>query len=470
MNLSVEKKYYYRFLCGVLLTVIATGMFFCAWAKIGEVHHFSNALIGYAGWVALLAIYVFLYVITVRSFRGFRIGVERKASAIATQIISLFFVDALEILITIVVIGRPCYSGDLVLCFIVLFIAQSLVLSLAIIVMINLYRKVFSALSLIEVHGDRPNDFGDKVNALRYKYHIDKRVHYKNSDLKNLILQHDAVLINDIPAEEHNDLLKYCFNYDKRVYFVPKISDILVKQSDRLNLFDTPLCLNRNCGITKTEKALKRVFDIFFSLFCLVLSSPIFAVTALAIKINDGGPVFFRQERCTINCKRFMIIKFRSMIVDAEKDGKSHPAGEDDDRITKVGKIIRATRIDELPQLINILKGEMSVIGPRPERVEHVEYYTANIPEFALRSKVKGGLTGYAQVYGKYNTTALDKLKMDLVYITNYSLLLDFQIIIETLKILFQKESTEGFTEARAAEMHDSEISLEKTNVEKTNE
>ena len=186
-----------------------------------------------------------------------------------------------------------------------------------------------------------------------------------------------------------------------------------------------------------------------------MLLSPVFLVTAIAIKLQDGGPVFYKQERCTIGCKKFMILKFRSMIVDAEKDGKPHPAGENDDRITKVGHIIRACRVDELPQLVNILKGEMSIIGPRPERVEHVEKYTKEIPEFTFRSKVKGGLSGMAQVYGKYNTTALDKLKLDLLYITNYSLLLDLQIIFETVKILTQKESTEGFSEERVKEMHD---------------
>ena len=148
-----------------------------------------------------------------------------------------------------------------------------------------------------------------------------------------------------------------------------------------------------------------------------------------------------------------MILKFRSMIVDAEKDGRPHPAGEEDDRITKVGKIIRATRIDELPQIINILLGDMSIVGPRPERVEHVEKYSEDIPEFVFRTKVKGGLTGYAQVYGKYNTSALDKLKMDMIYIENYSLLLDIQIIFETIRVIFQKDSTEGFSEEQQEEM-----------------
>ena len=184
---------------------------------------------------------------------------------------------------------------------------------------------------------------------------------------------------------------------------------------------------------------------MLFSLMALIILSPVLLITALAIKIEDKGPVIYKQERVTRNGRKFMMLKFRSMIVDAEADGKPHPAGENDPRITKTGSFIRACRIDELPQLINILKGDMSIVGPRPERVEHVEKYSKLIPEFDFRLKMKGGLTGYAQVYGKYNTSPLDKLKLDLTYITNYSLLTDVQIIFETLKILFLKESTEGF-------------------------
>jgi lipopolysaccharide/colanic/teichoic acid biosynthesis glycosyltransferase len=172
--------------------------------------------------------------------------------------------------------------------------------------------------------------------------------------------------------------------------------------------------------------------------------SPLLIGVSLAIKIEDGGPIFYKQKRVTRNGKRFDILKFRSMIVDAEKNGVT-PATDHDPRITKVGKFIRAYRIDELPQLLNILKGEMSIVGPRPERVEHVEKYTKYVPEFVYREKVKGGLTGYAQVFGKYNTTALDKLKFDLMYIEDYSLFLDFKIILMTIRILFEKESTEGF-------------------------
>ena len=187
--------------------------------------------------------------------------------------------------------------------------------------------------------------------------------------------------------------------------------------------------------------------DIVISLFALIITSPVMLITALAIKLYDGGPVMFRQKRCTIHGKTFYIHKFRSMIVNAESEGEVIPATDHDPRITPVGNFIRKTRIDELPQMIDILVGNMSVVGPRPERVEHVEKYTEDIPEFTYRLKVKGGLTGYAQIYGKYNTTAYDKLKLDLMYIQNYSVLLDIKLILMTIKIIFMKESTEGFVD-----------------------
>ena len=180
----------------------------------------------------------------------------------------------------------------------------------------------------------------------------------------------------------------------------------------------------------------------------LIVLSPMFIVISLAIKLYDGGPVFYKQKRCTRDLKTFDILKFRSMIVDAEKNGPQ-PAVDNDSRITPVGKIIRALRVDELPQILNILRGDMSIVGPRPERIEHVEKYSDEIPEFVCRYKVKGGLTGYAQVYGKYNTSAYNKLKMDLIYIQNYSLAMDFKLILMTVRILFKKDSTEGFDDKR---------------------
>ena len=176
---------------------------------------------------------------------------------------------------------------------------------------------------------------------------------------------------------------------------------------------------------------------------------PLFLIFGLAIHFTDNGPVFYKQVRLTKGGELFDIYKFRTMRVDAEKDGVARLAGESDDRITGVGKILRATRLDELPQLFNIIKGEMSLVGPRPERPEIAQEYMEDLPEFSMRLKMKAGLTGYAQVHGKYNTTAYDKLKLDLHYIRNYSLWMDLILIIMTPKVLFMKEATEGLEEGK---------------------
>ena len=273
--------------------------------------------------------------------------------------------------------------------------------------------------------------------------------------IKEKIEKYEGVVICDIPSQVRNVILKYCYQRSIRTYTTPKISDILIRSSESLHLFDTPLLLSRNHGLSFEQRIMKRGMDVVLSLAALFLLSPVFLITAAAIKLYDKGPVFYFQERCTKDGKVFRICKFRSMVEDAEKEGHSIPATDEDPRITPVGRIIRATRIDELPQILNILKGDMSIVGPRPERVEHVELYTRQIPEFRYRMKVKGGLTGYAQVYGKYNTSAYDKLKLDLMYIQNYSLMMDVGIIFKTVKVLFMKESTEGFSREIASTIED---------------
>ena len=276
---------------------------------------------------------------------------------------------------------------------------------------------------------------------------------YSLEEIEEAVMNYDAVVINDVDAQIRNDLLKYCYKYSIRTYSVPKLSDVIYSGSEDIMLFDTPLKLIRGRGLTPAQRFFKRAMDLVLCFIAMIPSSIIMLVIAIAIKIEDGGSVFYRQRRVTKDGKQFDILKFRSMIENAEADGKPHPATDNDDRITKVGKVIRALRVDELPQLLNIIKGDMSIVGPRPERVEHCELYGEQIPEFEFRNKVKGGLTGYAQVYGKYNTTALDKLRLDLMYIENYSLALDIKIILMTVRVLFKKESTEGFGEVAANEV-----------------
>ena len=451
-----EGKYIYRRICALGFVIIATTMFGLVWFMFVKDHNNTGHLLGMGNRGMAVLLYFLIFSVIGHGLHAYKIGVERKAMVMASIVLTTLTTDAIEILISMAITGQFRYFWEFTWRYALLFATQSILLCLIAIPMINVYRKIFPPLQLLEVYGDYKHGLHNKINSVKYKYHVSEMVHYSilEEALKEKMNNCDAVLISDVPSHYKNKVLKICLDMDKRVYLVPKISDIIVRYSEELNLIDTPMFLCRNRGMSAFECAVKRMFDVVLSGIALIILSPVLIITAIAIKLEDGGPIFFRQERCTLNGNRFMIIKFRSMIVDAEKDGRPHPAGEKDNRITKVGNIIRAFRIDELPQLLNILGGTMSIVGPRPERVEHVERYTEEIPEFTFRSKVKGGLTGYAQVYGKYNTTALDKLKLDLIYIMNYSLLLDLQIIFETVKILFQKESTEGFSEERIAEMH----------------
>ena len=464
-----EGKYYYRYMCTVIFAVVEILTYGIVWYNFARENNVTGHLLGTANLAMSIGIYLILYLLMGRYLRAFKIGVDRKTNLIMSQIITTFTVAVFQIFVSLAVTGQFRFFGELLIIYIVMAAVQSFLLAILVIVLVDIYRKQFPALEMLEIFGEYQNGLCDKVCSRSDKYHVAKLMHYSEG-LEKIFKEFDnfdAILINDIPSDDRNEILKKCYEQNKRVYFTPKISDIIARSSEELNLFDTPLCLCKNIGLSKAQLFWKRFFDVLLSGIAIVVLSPVLLIVSIAIHAEDGGPVFFKQERVTLNGKRFMILKFRSMIVDAEKDGRPHPAGEKDDRITKVGNIIRATRIDELPQLLNIFKGDMSIVGPRPERWEHDEMYAEDIPEWPLRLKVKGGLTGYAQVYGKYNTTALDKLKLDLFYITNYSLVLDIQILFETIKIIFQKESTEGFSEERGKEMHDGVVSNSMINAER---
>lgn len=235
---------------------------------------------------------------------------------------------------------------------------------------------------------------------------------------------------------------------------MPKIMDIILLGSTPLHFFDSPLLLTKSSPLEIEQVIAKRVFDIVFALVLIVVTSPLLLITALAVKLYDGGSIIYKQNRLTKDNKEFYIYKFRSMKENAEADGVARlSSGDNDDRVTKVGKIIRKIRFDELPQLFNVLQGSMSFVGPRPERPEIAKQYIEEMPEFSYRTKVKAGITGYAQVYGKYNTIPYDKLKLDLYYIENYSFWLDIKLIIVTVRTLFKLDSTEGVEEGNVTAM-----------------
>lgn len=255
---------------------------------------------------------------------------------------------------------------------------------------------------------------------------------------------YEVIFVAGINATLRNGLAKFCVDRGVKGYFVPHLGDIILAGAEYMSMFSVPVMKVSRANIRTEYLALKRLMDMMISVVGIVLTSPLMFIAACAIKLQDGGPIFYKQVRLTQNGRAFSILKFRSMTVNAEKDGVARLARENDSRITPVGRIIRATRIDELPQLFNILSGEMSVVGPRPERPEIAAQYEAEMPEFSLRLQVKAGLTGLAQVYGRYNTEPYSKLQMDLMYINDISLMTDIKILFATVKILFMKESTQG--------------------------
>lgn len=254
----------------------------------------------------------------------------------------------------------------------------------------------------------------------------------------------DTVFLAGIHSHDRNIILKYCMYRGIRVYVIPRVGDVLMGGAKQIHMFHLPMMQIERYHPIPEYRLAKRFFDILLSGIALIVLSPFILITAIAVK-SDGGPALYKQKRLTKDGRVFNVLKFRSMRVDAEKDGVARlSTGDKDDRITPVGRIIRKIRFDELPQLFNILRGDMSIVGPRPERPEIAAQYEKEMPEFALRLQAKAGLTGYAQVYGKYNTTPYDKLLMDLTYIGRPSLWEDFKICLATVKILFMPESTEG--------------------------
>ena len=309
-----------------------------------------------------------------------------------------------------------------------------------------IYNRLYSARNLLVIYGNRdPGDVIDKMNRRKDKYNVSAKVNVDRGEdvIHRMMEDYDGVIIWDLDAEPRNQYLKYCFAHSIRCYMSPKISDIILAGSERIHLFDTPLLLSRNMGLSVEQRAIKRLADIVISGLGIVITSPLMLIIAVLVKLCDHGPVLYTQERLTRDGRPFRICKFRSMYVNSEKNG-ARLASVHDKRITPVGKVLRNLHLDELPQLFNVFQGDMSLVGPRPERMEIMDEYEKEIPEFYYRLKVKAGLTGYAQVYGKYNTTPYDKLKLDLFYIENFSFLLDIKLLFMTVKIFFQKEVSEG--------------------------
>lgn len=446
MNKNDQYKRIYVFIANLIVLLLHAAAFWVLW------HEYYNPMIytpffRRGSWV-MVSIYVILMAFFTKLFGGHRVGYYKNVDVIFSQLLGIIAVNGITYLqISLLGLGF--------LDIVPLLIMTMIELGVAIIWTITtnlIFKKLYPPRRMILIYGERPADrIIHKMNSRKDKYQICATININlgYEAVISVLKDYEAVIIWDIPSDIRNPILKYCFGESIRTYIMPKLSDIIVMKADNINLFDTPLLLSRNIGLSFDQVFFKRIMDIILSLVALIVLSPFMLLIALGIKIYDKGPILYKQERLTKDGKVFRMYKFRSMVVDAEKDGIARLAGENDDRITPIGKIIRSFRLDELPQIFNILGGSMSIVGPRPERPEIVEQYLKEMPEFDYRLKVKAGLTGYAQVYGFYNTTPYDKLKLDITYIESYSLWLDFKLILLTMKILFYKENTVGVTEGQ---------------------
>lgn len=437
-----KKEQYKRiimFLSSVLILSLETAIFAFVW------YHSYGVSGGFVrGNLVIIAQYALMLYLFYRVYGGFKVGYLRVFEVLYSQILSVICVNIITYF-QMALIGRWKFGTNIVPLF-NMTILDLIIVVVWVIAMRWVYARIYPPRRMLLIYGSRnPRELIHKVSSREDKFVICERIHLSRGEeqIKKKIEEYPAIILADMPAHERNLYLKYCFEKDIRCYSIPKLSDIMLRSADNIHLFDTTLLLSRNRRLTAEQLFVKRAMDIVFSLLGLILAAPFMLIIAIAIKCYDGGPVLYKQPRLTKDKKIFYILKFRSMKVQSEQDG-ARLARKEDDRITPVGRVIRNIHFDELPQIFNILKGEMSLVGPRPERPEIAEEYSKEIPEFDYRLKVKAGLTGYAQVYGKYNTTPYDKLKLDLSYIESYSVLQDLKLLMLTFKILFQKENTEG--------------------------
>ena len=423
--------------------LILTVMYYITWQKGYDFAYFV-----YMGKYVLMGVYAVLLYVFFQNLDCIMFGQLQRLDLIIGQTIALCLTNGLTWL-------QLCLIANAVISPVPMLVLLGLQILVAVILVYaytGLYYKLYAPHDMLLIYGNKRGvGLKIKMDARRDKYNVSKLICVDAGfeAICQEIRKHEAVILTDVPAQVRNDILKYCYQHRVRTYVAPKLTDIMIRGARQNNLFDTPLMLVKGTGLTPMQRVVKRTMDIVLSAAALLILAIPMAAVAIAIKLEDGGPVFYKQKRMTRNGREFEILKFRSMIVDAEKYAGAVLATEDDPRITKTGKFIRATRLDEIPQIINILKGDMSIVGPRPERKVLADEYCKEIPEFAYRLKVRGGLTGYAQIYGKYNTSAYDKLRLDLMYIENYSLMLDIKLIILTFRIIFSKDSTEGIDVAQ---------------------
>ncbi len=433
------------FLLTFAVIAVLTVLYWVVWTHFYTEQHIMHSIpYGARGQLLAVSIYVVMLVMFSGMYSTQKIETKRIVDITLSQSLAVAFTNVLTYLqICLMAHGfiDPMPLVMLTVCDLVAIVLWAVISK-------SVYRRIYPAYRMLMVYsGDKPVEVASKFSSRFDRYTISGFVDISN-DTPDCVLPMlkdcDAVIISDqLSEQERSELIKLCFERSVPAYVLPSLSDLILRGADNSNIFDSPVVVCQNCGLRAENQFFKRLLDLLLIIPIAIIMAPFMLIIALLIKLYDGGTVFYKQQRLTQDGKIFWIYKFRSMRMDSEK-GRAQLAKKNDSRITPVGKVLRAIHFDELPQIINILKGDMSIVGPRPERPEIAEEYCEIIPEFNYRLKVKAGLTGYAQVFGKYNTRPIDKLKLDVYYIQHQNLLLDIELIFKTVKILFEKDNTEG--------------------------
>lgn len=464
----IQKKDRIFSLTKKLISFYVVALFVAVW--FGYYNFFAFRTGRIEGGIISVIIYYIIYSYFGKLYKAFKVGASQITEIIFSQFLAIGIADAI-LYIECCLIAR-CYVNI----FPGLLTAALQLAGMALwsVVTKQYFISHITASKTLILYGR--DDVAEFIQKVQKKYiqlfDITNVVSSRTSldELEKRINECDTVMLYEVDYGMRTEIMQYCIQEKKTVYMTPRIADILISGFENNTMVDTPMIRYEYNYYQPQVYRNKRALDLAVSiLFLLIMALPMLFI-AIVIKLEDGGPVFFKQKRCTKDGEVFEILKFRSMIVDAEKDGVARPAVDGDSRITRVGQFIRRYRLDEVPQFINVLKGDMSLVGPRPERIEHVEEYTRELPEFEYRMRVKGGLTGYAQIYGKYNTSAYDKLKLDLMYIEKQSLLLDLKLLLLTVKIVFVPESTEGFEEEKSKKIGEHVLKLNYLDNNKKNE
>lgn len=446
-----KKRFYKTQLMKLLLQLLLYTLLFTAfWATL-SITNIGLHTISRTAVTTLLTFAVAMGLLTI-VYGGFDIGVKKMRSVFASLSMESFFADILTYVQLQIMNTNPqnpqanahlvLWGEDLAL------LAGAFLLQLGIIYFfVVLGNTAYWHINppknccIITSSEELARHVAAKMATFPQKYRLTDVVHYECPDVKKTIRQNEVIFLAGIPDTEETMLEAYCYKHNRTMYLLAELEDVIISTAQQHVLEDTPFLYIHRVEPTLYQRLIKRACDITVSLLGLILLSPLMLGIAAVLKASGNGSVLFWQERATLNGNIFKIIKFRTMY----EDSANVSVREGDDRITPVGRFLRKYRLDELPQLINVLKGEMSLVGPRPEMLENVERYIREVPEFRYRQQMKAGLTGLAQIEGKYNTSPKDKAILDLLYIENFSLGYDFKLLLRTFTVFFRKDSTEGF-------------------------